>query len=149
MKTPFPTRRQFFGLAAGGAAAVTLTAPRDARAQTRTNAHIVIIGAGAGGTALANRLVRRLDGALMRFLLGGTLPWGTGRSKRACRDDAQIGFPTTSTRAAPRAIHIIPSSARTNPLCTAPSRLPFHVAPTLGFLRLGGSQICLELRHAL
>ncbi len=57
------TRRQFFGLAAGGAAATALAAPGDARAQTATKARIVIIGAGAGGTALANRLVARLDGA--------------------------------------------------------------------------------------
>src|SRR6056297_121426 len=57
------TRRQFFGLAAGGAAATALAAPRDAVAQVATKARIVIIGAGAGGTALANRLVTRLDGA--------------------------------------------------------------------------------------
>lgn len=57
------TRRQFFGLAAGGAAAAALTTPSDVRAQVATTARIVIIGAGAGGTALANRLVTRLDGA--------------------------------------------------------------------------------------
>ena len=58
------TRRQFFGLAAGGAAAAAaLAAPSDVRAQVATRARIVIIGAGAGGTALANRLVMRLDGA--------------------------------------------------------------------------------------
>ncbi|MFA8387236.1 MAG: FAD/NAD(P)-binding oxidoreductase [Pelagibaca sp.] len=57
------TRRQFFGLAAGGAAAAALVAPSDVRAQVATKARIVIIGAGAGGTALANRLVMRLDGA--------------------------------------------------------------------------------------
>ena len=57
------TRRQFFGLAAGGAAAAALTTPSDVRAQVATKARIVIIGAGAGGTALANRLVTRLDGA--------------------------------------------------------------------------------------
>jgi sulfide:quinone oxidoreductase len=38
------------------------SAPAKAQA-TRTNARIVIIGAGAAGTSLANRLVRRLDGA--------------------------------------------------------------------------------------
>ena len=57
------TRRQFFGLAAGGAAAATLVAGNEARAQVSTKAKIVIIGAGAAGTALVNRLVRRLDGA--------------------------------------------------------------------------------------
>lgn len=56
-------RRQLLALAAGGTAlAATSTAER-AVAQTATNARIVIIGAGAGGTALANRLVKRLDGA--------------------------------------------------------------------------------------
>lgn len=62
------TRRQFFGLAAGGTAAAALTAPHQAQAQTQTSAHIVIIGAGAGGTALANRLVRRLDGAQITLI---------------------------------------------------------------------------------
>ena len=55
------TRRQFFGLAAGGAAATALTIPHESQARTQTRARIVIIGAGAGGTALANRLVRRLE----------------------------------------------------------------------------------------
>ena len=56
-------RRQLLSLAASGAAlAATSTAER-AAAQTTTNARIVIIGAGAGGTALANRLLTRLDGA--------------------------------------------------------------------------------------
>ncbi|MGJ8605147.1 MAG: NAD(P)/FAD-dependent oxidoreductase [Marivita sp.] len=57
------TRRQFFGLAAGGAVAAAWATPDRAQAQTATKARIVIIGAGAGGTALANRLVTRLDGA--------------------------------------------------------------------------------------
>jgi sulfide:quinone oxidoreductase len=57
------TRRQFFGLAAGGAAAAAVSTPDKVQAQVATSAKIVIIGAGAGGTALANRLVRRLDGA--------------------------------------------------------------------------------------
>lgn len=56
-------RRQMLSLAAGGAAlAATGTAER-AEAQVLTKARIVIIGAGAGGTSLANRLVKRLDGA--------------------------------------------------------------------------------------
>ncbi len=58
-------RRQFLTAAlAGGAAAsfVPLDEPAQA-AGIKTAAKIVIIGAGAGGTALANRLVRRLDGA--------------------------------------------------------------------------------------
>jgi sulfide:quinone oxidoreductase len=56
-------RRSFLGLMAAGGGAAALGVPQ-AKAQMRaTNARIVIIGAGAGGTALANRLVRRLDGA--------------------------------------------------------------------------------------
>lgn len=55
-------------LAAGGAAFATAgTAPR-AQAQVATKARIVIIGAGAGGTALANRLVSRLDGAQITII---------------------------------------------------------------------------------
>jgi len=63
MTTLTASRRQFLGLAAGGAAAAAVAAPKTARAQVATNARIVIIGAGAGGTSLANRLTDRLDGA--------------------------------------------------------------------------------------
>ena len=62
------TRRQFLGFAAGGAATAALTLPRVARAQTQTTARIVIIGAGAGGAALANRLVRSLTGAKITLI---------------------------------------------------------------------------------
>ena len=62
------TRRQFFGLAAGGAAATALTIPHESQARTQTRARIVIIGAGAGGTALANRLVRRLEEARITLI---------------------------------------------------------------------------------
>lgn len=56
------TRRQLLALGAAGVAATQLTP--QARAQTiETKAQIVIIGAGAAGTALANRLTRRLNGA--------------------------------------------------------------------------------------
>lgn len=58
-------RRQFLtlaGLGAGAAALGTGSAPARA-ARVSTSARIVIIGAGAAGTALANRLVERLDGA--------------------------------------------------------------------------------------
>ena len=61
------SRRGFLGLAAGGAAAATAIGP--ARAQpVRTNARIVIIGAGAAGTALVNRLVDRLEGAQITII---------------------------------------------------------------------------------
>ncbi len=56
-------RRQILSLAAGGAALAATGAAERADAQIATKARIVIIGAGAGGTALANRLVKRLDGA--------------------------------------------------------------------------------------
>ncbi len=63
-------RRQFLAAAlAGGAAASLVTADSAAQAQpTQTSARIVIIGAGAAGTALANRLVRRLEGAKITII---------------------------------------------------------------------------------
>ncbi|MCT4683226.1 MAG: NAD(P)/FAD-dependent oxidoreductase [Roseicyclus sp.] len=64
MTTDFQTsRRAFLALAAAGGAAAAWPAA-EVRAQTvGTNARIVIIGAGAAGTALVNRLVERLEGA--------------------------------------------------------------------------------------
>ena len=60
------TRRAFLAMAAAGGALATLPA-ESARAADgepiRTNAKVVIIGAGAAGSALANRLRRRLQGA--------------------------------------------------------------------------------------
>ncbi|MEZ5674035.1 MAG: FAD-dependent oxidoreductase [Thalassovita sp.] len=63
-------RRAFFGLAAGGmaAGAAVTTAQSAHAAPIPTKARIVIIGAGAGGTALANRLVTRLDGAQITLI---------------------------------------------------------------------------------
>jgi len=58
-------RRHFLTAALSGGVAAAL-APSASPAQVapvQTSARIVIIGAGAAGTALANRLVRRLDGA--------------------------------------------------------------------------------------
>jgi len=58
-------RRTFLATAlAGGAAAGVVTSGEPASARVvGTSARIVIIGAGAAGMALANRLVRRLEGA--------------------------------------------------------------------------------------
>lgn len=56
------SRRAFLGLGLAGLAAANLGQPAQA-ARIATKARIVIIGAGAAGTALANRLVQRLEGA--------------------------------------------------------------------------------------
>jgi sulfide:quinone oxidoreductase len=56
------SRRGFLGLFAGGLATAAAVQPAQA-AKIRTQAKIVVIGAGAGGTALVNRLVERLEGA--------------------------------------------------------------------------------------
>ncbi|MCU0830095.1 MAG: NAD(P)/FAD-dependent oxidoreductase [Rhizobiaceae bacterium] len=61
------TRRQFFGLAAG-AAALTGSATEAAIAKVQTKARIVILGAGAAGTAAASHLVNRLDGARITII---------------------------------------------------------------------------------
>lgn len=62
-------RRQFLATAMAGGAAATLGAPKaTAQAAIGTNARIVIIGAGAAGMALANRLVERLDGAQITLI---------------------------------------------------------------------------------
>ncbi|HCL63387.1 MAG TPA: pyridine nucleotide-disulfide oxidoreductase [Rhizobium sp.] len=64
-------RRQFMGLAATGAAlAVAPLSSVSAAAQTKTSARIVILGAGAAGTALANRLAQRFDGAKITIVDG-------------------------------------------------------------------------------
>lgn len=60
----FETRRRLLGLIAAGGAISALPAAPAAEAQTiQSSARIVIIGAGAAGTALANRLSTRIDGA--------------------------------------------------------------------------------------
>src|SRR6056297_983272 len=69
------SRRGFFGLAAGGAAALAV-APGTARAEpVRTSARIVILGAGAAGTAMANRLTERLEGARITIVDGRQEHW--------------------------------------------------------------------------
>lgn len=70
-----PTRRGFLTLAAGAGALAAAGAAAPARAQVATKAHIVILGAGAAGTALANRLVHRLDGARITLVDGRVEHW--------------------------------------------------------------------------
>ncbi len=68
-------RRGFLALA-GGAGALALAGAADkAQAQVTTSARIVILGAGAAGTALANRLVDRLDGAQITLVDGRAEHW--------------------------------------------------------------------------
>ncbi|MCC5989474.1 MAG: NAD(P)/FAD-dependent oxidoreductase [Pararhodobacter sp.] len=77
MNGPFDcsaTRRGFFGLAAGGAALAAGASVAQAR-RVRTSARIVILGAGAGGAAIANRLVNRLDGAQITIVDGSQQHW--------------------------------------------------------------------------
>jgi sulfide:quinone oxidoreductase len=63
-----PTRRGLFAMAAGAGAVAAVGTAGPARAKVRTQARIVILGAGAAGTALANRLVDRLDGATITIV---------------------------------------------------------------------------------
>jgi sulfide:quinone oxidoreductase len=69
------SRRGFLGLAAGAGALALAGQGGPARAQVRTSAHIVILGAGAAGTALANRLAERLDGARITIVDGRAEHW--------------------------------------------------------------------------
>lgn len=67
------SRRELLTLGLAGAATGGLSLPvlRQAQAQTvaiNTNAHIVIMGAGAGGLALANRLVKQLQGGRITLI---------------------------------------------------------------------------------
>jgi sulfide:quinone oxidoreductase len=62
------TRRGMLGLAGAAAAAATVGAGASRAQSVSTNAKIVIIGAGAAGTGMANRLVRRLNGATITII---------------------------------------------------------------------------------
>ncbi len=62
-------RRSFLALGLAGGSAALVPQARPAQADPiATNARIIIVGAGAAGTALANRLVRRLDGARITII---------------------------------------------------------------------------------
>ncbi len=59
-------RRQLLAATLGGGAVAATVSAREGGARAApvaTSAHVVVIGAGAAGTALANRLVDRLEGA--------------------------------------------------------------------------------------
>ncbi|WP_068088937.1 NAD(P)/FAD-dependent oxidoreductase [Polycladidibacter stylochi] len=64
-------RRGFMGLAAGATALAVSHISQSAKADPiKTKAKIVILGAGAAGTGLANRLSQRLDGAEITIIDG-------------------------------------------------------------------------------
>lgn len=68
-------RRQLLGLAAAGGAAAMMPAGGNAAASVQTNARIAILGAGAAGAAMANRLAMRLDGASITIVDGRKEHW--------------------------------------------------------------------------
>jgi len=72
-----PNRRAFLAMAAGAGALAGAAAPGGAApAQVvSTKARIVILGAGAAGAALANRLSERLDGANITLVDGRAEHW--------------------------------------------------------------------------
>ncbi|MCG6114188.1 MAG: NAD(P)/FAD-dependent oxidoreductase [Mesorhizobium sp.] len=65
-----PSRRAFLKLALAAGASAGLTGLGQARAAIRSNARIVIAGAGAAGLAMANRLSAMLDGATITLIDG-------------------------------------------------------------------------------
>ncbi len=69
IKRVMASRRAFMGLGAAGLALALAASPARA-AKVATKARIVIIGAGAAGTAMANRLVERLEGAEITIVDG-------------------------------------------------------------------------------
>ncbi|MDC7789937.1 FAD/NAD(P)-binding oxidoreductase [Rhodoplanes sp. TEM] len=68
------SRRALLGLAAAGLAG-TVPLARARAARVATKARIVIVGAGAAGTAMASRLVERLDGAAITLVDGRAAHW--------------------------------------------------------------------------
>ena len=60
-------RRQFLGLTIAGMALPLFSGPA-VPSPVKTKARIIILGAGAAGTATANRLVKRLDGAKITII---------------------------------------------------------------------------------
>ncbi|OOY12663.1 pyridine nucleotide-disulfide oxidoreductase [Thioclava marina] len=70
-----PSRRGFLGLAGGAAALSAMGAAKPATAAVQTKARVVIVGSGAAGTGLVNRLVQRLDGAQITIVDGRKQHW--------------------------------------------------------------------------
>ena len=69
------SRRGFMTMATGGAVALAASGGQSAAQPVRSNARIVIMGAGAGGASMANRLVRRLEGAQITVIDGRAEHW--------------------------------------------------------------------------
>ncbi len=67
-------RRRFLSLVAAGALATTIK-PVYAGKKVQTKANIVILGAGAGGATMANRLANQLDGAKITIIDGRKQHW--------------------------------------------------------------------------
>ena len=68
-------RRDFLGFAAGSAALAGLGIGPAKAARIKSTARIVILGAGAAGTAIANRLAKALDGAEITLIDGRKQHW--------------------------------------------------------------------------
>lgn len=69
------SRRAFLGLAGGAAALAAVSATPTRAERIKTGARIVILGAGAAGAALSNRLVTRLNGAQITLIDGRPEHW--------------------------------------------------------------------------
>lgn len=71
MKPTDTSRRRMLGvLASAPLAASVLVASATANARVKTSARIVIVGSGAVGVSVANRLHRELDGARITIIDG-------------------------------------------------------------------------------
>lgn len=70
-----PSRRGFLSLAAGAGVLGLTGAAKAAKATVKTNANILILGAGAAGATLANRLTERLEGAQITLVDGRQEHW--------------------------------------------------------------------------
>lgn len=105
------SRRAFLGLIGGGVAAATAISPAQA-AKVQTKARIVIIGAGAAGTSLVNRLVDRLEGAEITILDPSAEHWyQPGLSLVAAGLKPPSYTQSRTTDWLPRDIKLIPEAA--------------------------------------